>query len=56
MRKLPADVEELIMDYYWSHKMFEVKRRLHLELLVAFTMFDIRLWFWRTQFRLPLAF
>lgn len=56
MRKFPAAVEDLIMDYYWSHKMYVLKRKLHLELLIAFTMFDVRLWFWRNQFILPLPF
>ena len=26
---LPKCIEELIRDYYWSHRMFEVKQRLH---------------------------
>ena len=30
---LPNCIEKLILDYYWSHRIFLVKRRVHAELI-----------------------
>ena len=42
MKHLPNELKSLILDYYWSHKTYIRKRRIHCELLLAFTMLDIR--------------
>lgn len=30
---LPAELEDLILDYYWSHKMYRLKKKMHRELI-----------------------
>ena len=50
MRKIPIGVENIILDYYWSHKLFLLKQRVHCELLLAFTLMEIRMWFYRAEF------
>ena len=50
MGKLPNELQNLVLDYYWSYKMFKIKQKLHYELIIAFTLIDIRQWFWKSDF------
>ena len=43
--RLPTDLRELILDYYWSHKMFECKRRLHYEMIRRNALQEMRLFY-----------
>ena len=43
--KLPKDVEELIMDYYWSHKIFELKTEIHRDLKKFHMLHEMRIFY-----------
>ena len=36
MKRIPSDIENLIIDYMWSHRMYVLKSRLHHELMYFF--------------------
>ena len=40
---LPRSLEDLILDYYWSHRMYVIKQKVHRELLFSsFVKFVLR--------------
>ena len=32
---LPVALEDIILDYYWSHRMYRQKQKIHQELLLS---------------------
>ena len=41
--RLPKDLEELILDYYWSNRLFRLKQRLHQELRYTHLIHEMRI-------------
>ena len=43
--KLPKDLEDLILDYYWSYRLFRLKQRLHQELKYMHVIHEMRIFY-----------
>ena len=39
---MPPELVSLIMDYYWSHKTYRVKQKVHNEMLMNMFFKDVR--------------
>ena len=42
---LPRDIEELILDYYWSLRIFELKRMMHRELRHLWVLREVHIYY-----------
>ena len=45
MIKLPQDIEELILDYYWSHRMFSLKQQLHRQIRHVWMLREVHIYY-----------
>ena len=47
---IPREIEDIILDYYWSHKIYEQKRQIHYEMRYMHTMAEMKVFFdiWAT--------
>ena len=43
--ELPTVVINLILDFYWSRRMFETKQELHRDLMHLFNVHEIKIFF-----------
>ena len=43
--ELPKELYNLILDFYWSNRIFEKRQELHRELLHLFNLHEIKMFF-----------
>ena len=43
--EIPKDIEDLILDYYWSHRIFKIKQKLHRDIRYLWMLREVHIFY-----------